>query len=1033
MKASHVFRYAMLPVLLMGILPKSHVLGQEIPQVYYSLQNAYENEEYQKVLDLEAEALAAVASRADTITASTYYTLGDVQYFEGDPELALDYMLKAYELYTKFEAYGADFGNLLYNLTYIQWDFGRYSEAAQYGNMLLEWDRNDYGVNSEEYVSSLTTLSSILQGLNDNKQAEKLCLKALNEIEKESYPYFIVQTHLGDFYKNRGKFTEAEAQLLPALVLIQYLIGSNSVEYASTLAGLAGLYKSWGRYPESERFFLDARDILRDQTPSDGRDRALGAIKNNLAIMYWQMARLDESMALYEELLAEDFEQYGDQHPNYGYTLFNQSTVLRLQGKLQEAEETQTAALVILAESLGTESLVYTQGLIQRLRLQQEQGKYTEAESTVAEIIGNLEEQLGKENIYYMETLLEEGKLYARQNMSKRARKALMRARKMGRSTYSEQHPKYAQATRQLAILHWYDQEVEPAIEAYEATFNNYLGQIDAYFPALSEPEKAKFYNNTLKVTFEEFNSFAIAQSAQRPELLGKMYDYQLATKALIMYSTSKVREAIAESGNQELIDQFTDWLSLKERISKMYSMSQEELAEEPESLSSLLEQANRLEKALGESSREFASTFSQEITTWQQIRDELAEGEAAVEIIRFRNFLPESAGTFDGQIHYAALVVRHDTQTHPELVLIENGAELEADWVAYYRNSVIYRLIDEQSYTNFWNPIKAKLEGINKVYVSPDGLYHQISFNTLLNPETGDFLLDEIELEQVTNTKDILAYTNATNSSFRSGKAFLFGFPNYNLGLDAETLAAAEVANKVANTVSLDRGLRGSLQRYVDQNQLLAMLPGTKTEVEVISNLYGQKNQEYTIYLEDQAVEEQLKQMEAPSTLHIATHGFFLEDTPEAEGGNDQGYVANPLLRSGLILAGANTFIAAGANESPLTQEDGILTAFEVMNLNLSATDLVVLSACETGLGTIKNGEGVYGLQRAFRVAGADAIIMSLWSVNDQATQELMSQFYANWLDSGDKQEAFRMAQKQLREKFPNPYFWGAFVMVGR
>ncbi|HAA19237.1 MAG TPA: hypothetical protein DCR93_30195 [Cytophagales bacterium] len=1034
MKVRLSFHSAMLSMLAMGILASPQLLGQTTPQVYQDLIQAYDNEEYQTVLELEPDALAAIANRSDTVAAATYATLGEVQYFDGDPEVALDYLAKAYDMYQANQATESEvFGNLLYNLTYIYWEFGRYDEAEPFGKKLLAVDRESYGVDSEEYVSSLTTLSQILQGQNKYKEAEKLCLKALKEIKEESYPYFIVQTHLGDLYTKRGDFSEAERQLLPSLALVQYLVGSNTVEYAANLANLATLYKRWGRFPESERFFLDARDILLDQVPDPVQENTLGSIKNNLANMYTQMARYDEALVLYAELLVSDMEKFGDRHPNYGITLLNQSTALRGKGEYDAAEQDLLAALSIFEEVLGEESFTYTQVLIQKLNLLVAQQRYADAESLVSDVISRIEKQLGQENLFYVETLLEEGKLYAQQNQVKMARKALMRARKTGASIYNDYHPKNAQTSRQLAILNWYEQDVDEAIADYEATFENYFGQIDAYFPALSEPEKAKFYNNTLKVTFEEFNSFAILHAEQHPELLGKMYDYQLATKALIMYSTTKVRDAIAESENEELISQFEDWLSIKERISKMYSMSQEELDQEPEPLSVLLEQANRLEKALGESSREFASTFAQEVVTWQQVRDQLGSAEAAVEIIRFRNFLPDSAGSFDGKVNYAALVVRHDTKQNPELVLIENGAELEADWVAYYRNSVIYRLIDEQSYANFWAPIKSQLGGIKKVYLSPDGLYHQVSFNTLLNPETGDFLLDEIELEQVTNTKDILAYAEATNTGFRSGKAFLFGFPNYNLGLDEETLAAAEVANKVANTVSLDRGLRGSLQRIVDENELLAMLPGTKAEVEIISNLYKQKNQEFTIYLEDEAVEEQIKTMEAPSTLHIATHGFFLEDTPEAVGGKDQGYVSNPLLRSGLILAGANTFIAAGANESPLTEEDGILTAFEVMNLNLSNTDLVVLSACETGLGSIKNGEGVYGLQRAFRVAGADAIIMSLWSVNDQATQELMSQFYANWLETGDKQEAFRQAQKQLREKFPNPYYWGAFVMVGR
>jgi CHAT domain-containing protein len=207
------------------------------------------------------------------------------------------------------------------------------------------------------------------------------------------------------------------------------------------------------------------------------------------------------------------------------------------------------------------------------------------------------------------------------------------------------------------------------------------------------------------------------------------------------------------------------------------------------------------------------------------------------------------------------------------------------------------------------------------------------------------------------------------------------------------------------------------------------------------VSMLLGTNGWTTTQLATTEASEGMLKGAETPKLLHIATHGFFY---PQVQGDNTsllglQGGKAaqNPLLRSGLFLAGAgkvlSTSEAGTASNSASVTDNGIITAYEVMNMNLSNTELVVLSACETGLGEIRNGEGVYGLQRAFAVAGAKSVIMSLWRVNDNVTQEMISLFYQNWIQNKqDMHTAFEAAQNQVRKQFPEAYYWGAFVMVG-
>ena len=323
---------------------------------------------------------------------------------------------------------------------------------------------------------------------------------------------------------------------------------------------------------------------------------------------------------------------------------------------------------------------------------------------------------------------------------------------------------------------------------------------------------------------------------------------------------------------------------------------------------------------------------------------------------------------------------------------------------------AIYYKIEDDISYQAFWEEIDNKLNNKKTIYLSPDGVYNKINVNTLKKPD-GTYLIDEKYVRLVTNTADLVKDEIMPESSTEYKYASLFGFPDYN-----------SILFKVSD--------RNAVEIVIPE------LPGTKIEIDKINLLLKEKDWSTKEYLRTDACEDTVKSLTGPNVLHIASHGYFYPIKEDYGVGKVFGVeiekaIEDPLLRSGILIAGSAQTLSSGQSQSDNIQ-NGVLTAFEAMNLDLDNTQLVVLSACETGLGQVRNGEGVYGLQRAFQVAGASNIIMSLWKINDKTTQELMVAFYENWLSGMNLQTAFYKAQLKIKSKYPHPYFWGAFVFIG-
>ena len=332
-------------------------------------------------------------------------------------------------------------------------------------------------------------------------------------------------------------------------------------------------------------------------------------------------------------------------------------------------------------------------------------------------------------------------------------------------------------------------------------------------------------------------------------------------------------------------------------------------------------------------------------------------------------------------------------------------------------------------NYETSWKPIADKIGDAKTVYVSLGGVYNNINLNTIYNPTTGKYLLEEKDIRIVNSAREFILNKERETKTYTNNTASLFGFPNF----DGNTTVSVDSSDLFASTRDLNSFWLDSLTR----GGLKAKpLPATKTEVENISATLKSKGWQVTNYLADNASETNLKTQQSPRVLHVATHGYFFPDIPMEDKdqtrflGMDRQQVAqDPMLRSGLLLTGANRTLKGEVS----TGENGLLSAAEASLLDLRETELVVLSACETGKGEVKNSEGVYGLRKAFSDAGAQNIIMSLWKVDDKVTQEFMTRFYQLWLnDKTTIREAFHRTQLEIKAKYPQPYYWGAFILVG-
>lgn len=539
------------------------------------------------------------------------------------------------------------------------------------------------------------------------------------------------------------------------------------------------------------------------------------------------------------------------------------------------------------------------------------------------------------------------------------------------------------------ARLHWLNDDLQAAADSFKELIENYQKYIVDNFVKLSEYEREKFYY-TLKHDIEVFNAFVLVchkqGKADEYGLYQVAYNNQLNMKALLLGTTNERKNKILNSGDPQLISLFNEWEKVRTQLSASYYLKNAE-----NDILDLTRKVETLDKELA------TKMPTNQITgfDWRQVNATLSDYEYAIEVIRVEGLDPARPEVSTKDASYMMLVNKAGAEL--TCFVIDNANELETRSARFYRNAILSRSDDNLSYDKLWLPFQLHVVQPRRIYLSPDGVFSQINLNTIFNPTTKKFLIDELELVYVTNTSDLLVAKKVGTAK----TAALFGRPSYSATIsDAQTVNFRSLRNEELVTLK-------------DQN--FSDLPGTQQEIEVAEQVLKASNWDVKRFQAELATEKNLKVVNSPSLLHIATHGFFIGDSSRT---------INPMIRSGLLLAGVSSKTDA--------DQDGILTAYEASLLNLRETQLVVLSACETGLGEIRNGEGVYGLQRAMIAAGTRNLLMSLWKVDDAATSELMNSFYRAWANQSETVKSFRQAQLEVRKKYPHPFYWGAFIMLG-
>ncbi len=936
-----------------------------------------------------------------------------------------------------------DYAVSLHNLAQYNYQLGNYTESVRLITTALGIIEKRIGKESPYYVTCLSDLALYYYALGDCVEAIRLGEEALSVkgriLGTAHYEYAMSLEQLAQFNFQLGNYAEAVRLSTDGLHVLEKLFDRKHLAYVTCLGNLAAYYSALGNYFESARITAEVVRLKGEILSEDNSEYAMSL--GNLAYCNYYLGNYAEAVRLGTEALHIIEKVLGKEHPNYAMYLDYLARYYASLGNYKEAVRLDREALNLKEKSFGKEHFEYALSLGNLAHYYFQMRNYVEAIQLGLDALHILEKIQGKESPNYatqLSNLALYNALLGNYAESVQLSESVLN---ITVKAVGKEHSNYAQSLGNLALYHYHlknyakaiqfgiesvqikerivgkehpdnlmllnnlanyyadSDHIKEAVDIYKELTSLYSELILSTFTDLTSSEQSLFWNKYYYYFNNELPQRAY--SFANDSLYADVYNGILLSKGLLLNAEIEMNKLLQENGDTAIVKLYENVRINRSILNKSLESPVNERFLDTDSLRKLIRYQ---EQQLVKQSKTYGDYTRNLSIGWQEVQKMLEKSDIALEFLTFP--------TGKDSIMYAVMALKQDMKVPEMIPLFEEKELKQIVSNNVYSTTELYRLV--------WEPLEEKLDGVNTIYFAPSGELYNLAIETL--PDTDStWVSDRFNFYRLSSTRQLAL----VREDYNTNGVRIYG------GLKYDTDISQLVVDNQKYHIYKEESTRSFEDDHIaDSLQLRSGaqdLPATKIEAENIKHSLDCANVENELYSGVIGTEASFKAMSGKKlrALHIATHGFYWTEKQAGQMkqldflvlnvNNQSNYVEDKALtRSGLLMSGANN--ALMGIEIPEGIDNGVLTAKEIAELDLRGMDMVVLSACQTGLGEI-TGEGVFGLQRGFKKAGAKSLLMSLWKVDDNATQMLMTQFYVNLIAGMNKYEALREAQRYVRE----------------